>query len=228
MSKRLGIIVLAGAAIIALPTAAIGDVEHELHIGAQSGAVWSELFRSEPISSPNEATYNRRFFGGLALRLNTNAWDWLSLGAQLELQYDRKGARIESGGVRVGDRYLNYLDVPLLVRATFSPSRYAKPYFAAGPRLGVLVGAEREDFNGNIQDQSDFYDSVDFGVHVALGVGVQLNERLTVEIEGRYDVGLSDVDSASAQPGLRNRSFFLVLGVDYELWRSGGSGEPPR
>jgi hypothetical protein len=97
---------------------------------------------------------------------------------QPELLFSMRGAQAQAG---VSDAFvwLNYLDVPVALRATANAGFYAE----AGPQLGLLLTA-KTDATGEKMDVKGAYRDIDLGY--LLGVGYQ-PPKGGLGIGGRYN-----------------------------------------
>jgi hypothetical protein len=138
----------------------------------------------------------------------------LPLGSRLDLQveglYTMKGARLSFRGIE-STFALDYIEVPVLVRARFGSGR-TRYYAAGGPSTAFRVRARmRTPFNGSVEerDVADQVEEVDFGI--AAGGGVEIG-RLVVD--GRYTFGLTDVDTDTTSK-TRNRAIAVTAGFRF-------------
>jgi hypothetical protein len=163
---------------------------------------------------------------------------------QPELNFIQKGARFEVNEELNGERYnakskltINYVEIPLLVRASFGES--TKFYISAGPSLGIGVGGKYSvkatqssmglsvtgKVNGKVKfgDEPTDYVSIEDGelyipkrldVGLQLGIGTIIAEKVMIDI--RYGIGLTnlyDEDDSS----VFNRAFQFTLGIPINL-----------
>ena len=136
---------------------------------------------------------------------------------QLEGLFTQKGAAFDQAGVK-GTTKLDYLEVPLLFVSSTAPSRpgAASFQFFAGPSIAFKVRAKGTgSFQG--EEAMDFDipdDAIDkFDLSVVAGAGVTFGHFL---IEGRYTVGLTDINSSPSDPTkVRNRSLAVLAGVRF-------------
>jgi len=108
---------------------------------------------------------------------------------QPELLYMMKGAKYELSGETIkfkGD----YLQVPVLLKLSPQTQGKIKPYFFAGPFVGILLSAKATD--GGSVDIKDNLKSTEFGVSLGAGVAFPMTKG-AVTVDGRYDLGLSKV-----------------------------------
>jgi opacity protein-like surface antigen len=123
-------------------------------------------------------------------------------------------------------RTISYLQIPILFRARFIEGN-VRPYGFIGPNLGLVLSSKAKFTGfGNIQDGE--YDvksttsSLDFGI--AIGGGAEFNIAKQVSLTGdiRYNLGLSNLDNSTIQPGqtagsAKSRAFVILFGVLFYL-----------
>jgi hypothetical protein len=88
-----------------------------------------------------------------------------------------------------------------------------------GPQFGFVQSAkvEFEDANGNVTTQSVKDELKKSDISAALGVGWDLPFGLS--IDGRYNLGLSDINDASGAESIKNQVWQVSLG--YKLFKFG-------
>lgn len=127
---------------------------------------------------------------------------------QPELLYVQKGATIDGEGTPVQTRVLktNYLEVPILGKATFAAGT-ARPFVLAGPAVGLLMSAK-----GRVEDEQ--FDAKEelktLDLSLIAGGGVAFS-AFAAEI--RYTYGVANV-STSNDPrvgSVSNRALSLLL-----------------
>jgi outer membrane protein with beta-barrel domain len=135
---------------------------------------------------------------------------------QLEGLFTQKGAAFNQSGV-TGTTKLDYFEVPLLFVSSTAPSRSGGTslQFFAGPSIAFKVSAKGSgSFQGETVDvdiPDEDIESVDLGVVV--GAGVTVGHFL---IEGRYTVGLSNINGDTSDPTkVKNRSLAILAGVRF-------------
>ena len=120
-----------------------------------------------------------------------------------------------------------YLVIPVLAKATFGSNK-VKFFANAGPYFGLLLGAKVIDelqYTGSktetssSNDRND-YQPFDMGLSAGIGIEKQVNGKLSLEIEVRYNQGLLNIAKGSgiSNAGFQNETVNLLLGIRYKLY----------
>lgn len=169
-----------------------------LHIGAKLGAnlgkINGESFNQE---------YNLGYLAGAYVYLGFNK-NW---GIQPELLFSQTNTKIDSGfqfykpDAIVGSKaHLNYLNVPILLNINASKLLTLQ----LGPQFSILMNKDETlaTNTGNAVKNGDF----------AAVFGVQLNFGL-LNIYGRYNIGLNNLNDLSNQEKWKNQALQLGIGL---------------
>lgn len=160
-------------------------------------------------------------FGGFAqLMLAPN------LSLQPEALYLGKGFSGSDGGVESTFK-LTYLQVPLLLQYHFPVEGNVSPRLFAGPAVAFKLSCDVEGNDGSTSLEfpcEDFQDfgldlnprSTDFGLSFGGGIDIT-SGGVVVTLDGRYDLGLSDVLEFEGVSGLKNRAWEFFAGVGLPL-----------
>lgn len=171
---------------------------------------------------------------------NIELSDVISL--QPELNFIQKGFRIdeslEEDGYEVSVKSkltMNYIEIPLLVKATFGES--TKFFFSAGPSLGIGMGGKMkteasvnymgtsfsETSEGKVHfgdepenpEENEVYipERLDIGLQV--GAGVIIIEKIMIDV--RYGYGLTNLNGDDTDGSSYNRAFQFTVGVPLSL-----------
>lgn len=124
-----------------------------------------------------------KFGADLAVLFNFPIGDGVFM-LQPELHWLQKGSVIEDINNDDITNTFNYIELPLLLRLNFGES--AKIFAFGGPSIGYLLSGKL----GDVDIDRDFYEDLEWGVHLGFGVGVG-----PVEIDVRYLAGLSDISA---------------------------------
>lgn len=126
---------------------------------------------------------------------------------QPELLFSMQGTKLHftSSGVSTdATTAIDYVQLPLLIRVGNNSKDHASFYAIAGPTLGMLVRANED----GVDIKSDLKKT---DVGVVAGVGVTLTR---VMFEGRYTVGLQDLNKVQAPSGTqKNRVISFLVGL---------------
>lgn len=136
---------------------------------------------------------------------------WLEL--QPEVLYAMKGARLDDSGI-TSQVWLDYVEVPVLVRYSRPGTGAFRYYLIGGPSFGVRVRARtRTDFGGATEeiDISDEVERTDLTVIAGGGV-----EFRALVVDARYSLGLSDIDKDKTDAVTAStRAFAFTVGVKF-------------
>jgi hypothetical protein len=170
---------------------------------------------------------------GIVLGVGVNVPQSPILSFQTELLYVSKGFAAEENGIIDYDGYvsLNYLEVPILAKATFGTKQLGV-YGNGGLSIGYLLGGRMkgdwdifdvgEDFDQALEFTDDpnplALHEVDANrVDVGLNVGGGLNfsaGAVPMFLDLRYVLGLTDYDKETTS---KNRTFMITLGSQIGL-----------
>lgn len=176
-------------------------------VGIKGGPNFANLNVSDP-----GATYKARtgwHAGGFVLM------KFSKIGIQPEILFSQQGSKIKVQGNDLNANY-SYINIPIMVKLY----TVAGINLQAGPQFGFLTKAE-SDYNpvtgepiNSTQDFKNAYKKSD--VSLAMGVGWDLPFGLT--IDGRYNLGLSDV---SDQAAYETKNQVWQISVGYKLIKFG-------
>lgn len=140
------------------------------------------------------------FAAGLALGPGHNF-----LGIGVEGLYAQRG--VTNSSSPANERKLDYIDVPVYVRATF-PSTGIAPFAYAGPQVSFELRCRA---GGSVCPDSGRPSTTYAAV---LGGGVRLGASSAFSLEGRYVYGLTDlkVGTVTSADSYKTRSFMILAG----------------
>lgn len=194
------------AAALCLSTAAFSQAQFS--IGLKAGPNFANI----DTKSSAGANYDNRtgFHGGAFALLK-----FTKVGIQPEVLFSQQGSKVTFNNQDVEANY-NYFNIPVMVKLY----TVAGINLQVGPQFGFVAGGEQKitDRTTGVQTKEDAKDvlkSSDFSA--ALGVGWDLPFGLS--IEGRYNLGLSDVNKNSAAETIKNQVWQFSVG--YKLFKFG-------
>lgn len=106
----------------------------------------------------------------------------------------------------------SYVELPVLLKYTAGDGS-VRPILFAGPSVALNLDAETHAEFGDMEETTDIKDEIsDIDLGVALGAGLELGDGLSVE--GRYTLGLTDVDDSDDEGGeeLKWRTLLFAIG----------------
>jgi hypothetical protein len=128
---------------------------------------------------------------------------------QSGLMYSQEGTGADLGGGVSGSIKVDYLVVPLELKAgtTLTGTTPIRPYLLAGARVGFKTRCKVEASSGGASAEVDCDDpslqlqlkGTDFGLN--FGAGVEIGR---VTIGGRYTLGLTSVDDTGGNADVKN------------------------
>jgi hypothetical protein len=193
------------AAAIFLSTAAFSQAQFS--IGVKAGPNFSRIDTESSVMS----NYKSRagFHGGAFALLK-----FAKFGIQPEILFSQQGSKFTFNSQDLESNY-SYINIPVIVKLY----TIGGINLQVGPQFGFLASAQEDkvDALGNVQTSQDVKDEIkksDFGA--ALGVGWDLPFGLS--IDGRYNLGLSDINDASGNER-KNQVWQVSLG--YKLFKFG-------
>jgi len=147
--------------------------------------------------------------------------EMVDFSVQSGVYYAMKGFRaskvnVESVGVVEGDLTVNhdYIEVPLLVKASFPLDLPVDPYLLVGPAVSyriintVSMESTHPATSAIVDDIEGKYQSLDFGV--VFGAGVDLD--MGISVDARFNLGLLNIeDEPSGDDYTKNRSISLMV-----------------
>jgi len=208
-----------------------GDMEM---LGESLAAEFQDQFGGTWTSSKGSAT-------GLGVGVTYLVAFSPTLALQIEGQYVRRGAKLETPGrdittsglpssLDVVTRFkLDYLELPLLLRISPGPGNKARPVFFAGPVIGMRVGADAEievEGQSSSEDASDLFNSYSYGLLAGIGLDAKVGENTQLLVQGRYFLSLSNqLDTTQADS--KSGDFGFFLGIEFPLRPPEGDEDRP-
>ncbi|MFI5251900.1 MAG: porin family protein [Bacteroidota bacterium] len=210
--------------------------QKSIRIGFDAGINFANLTNSI-FGDDYKATRNGLVIGGLAEIGIADGWY-----IQLEPKYIQKGAQVggyifgtlgpESSGLIVSVLKMDYLELPVLIKARLATGSF-KPFLFAGPNIGCLISAKRV-FEGDvdIQGMSSFdvrsnFESFEISLDFGAGGEFQVLPAISLLADIRYSYGLNNVntETLASYPGIgafgilpiHNYGFQFLTGMLFTL-----------
>lgn len=208
----------AGALALAVAGAGAGEAAAQQRtIGVKAG------FVSANVDEEGADSRTSAGFGGFVqLPLAQN------LSLQPEVLYLGKGFSGQADGIETTFE-LSYVEVPLLLQFHFPVEGGVSPRLFVGPAVAFEVGCDVSGSDGttSVSLSCDEFDdfgfdldtkSADFGLTFGAGLDVAAGSAI-VTLDGRYDMGLSDILEFEGVSGVKNRAWGFFVGVGLPLGR---------
>ncbi len=132
-----------------------------------------------------------------------------------QLLFTQLGAQINN---KTNEINLNYVQIPLF--ATFFFGRYGdrvRPKVFLGPSLNFMVSAKDKDGNDIAGETNNrIYNPFDLGLTFGAGVNYRLHEKIWLNMDARYGLGLLDVTRAG-NTSVMNSNWGINVGLSFPL-----------
>lgn len=189
-------------------------------LGGQLGASMANQSTPAPFGTDIDAGRKAGLALGVAATVGIYRAPAASAGFFLDVQpevlYVAKGTNLDRDSETLGAYHLSYIEIPLLVRAGFRVAPNLAPYLLFGPELGILLSAELENSRGEFEDTKEGLKTTDFGLVFGGGVAIDIAAiKGALNVDARYDLGLTDINDTGAGGFVKNRAFFVMLGYQY-------------
>ncbi|MEO8211088.1 MAG: porin family protein [bacterium] len=188
------------------------------------GGVGIRSLRIDPKDSSTKTGIG--FMGGIAGQLNLSPTFSLRLG----VGYERKGADLETkiGTTTVkGKANIDYVAIPLLLRANFGNGKKIKFFLNAGPYVGILLANKiKTDAYGTIPesefDNKDSTKKIDFGISGGIGINFLVGTSSSFTIGARDNFGLTNIndEKTAGASEIKTNSAQLILGFAWKFGKN--------
>lgn len=151
------------------------------------------------------------------------------LALQPELLYTQKGAEAEDTAEGItANLNLDYLEVPVLLLARIPVEQSpVRPVVFAGPAVAFELTCELEGQSNGTSATADCDDaafedelatkSVDVGAVFGAGVDFDLSDQAVFTLEGRYTLGLTNIQDTEVEEEVKNRVLSFLAGIGFRL-----------
>jgi opacity protein-like surface antigen len=114
---------------------------------------------------------------------------------------------------------IDYLTVPLLLRATFGDKINffvnAGPYWSLLLKRVVVLEAASSYATDEKIDLTDDTEKTDFGISAGIGASAVFNERIVISLEVRDNLGMTDIAPQTYE--LKTRTLLILAGVAFKF-----------
>lgn len=142
-----------------------------------------------------------------------------------EVAYIQKGASVGLSSID-GSIQLDYISVPLKVKAFLSDDAQMRPYFVGGPYVAYAVRRKMElrDLTAKAQstvykeDLKDGISGFDLGFRLGVGLEMPRGEDGSLAFSLNYDGGLRNVaKGAGKDESMKNQSILLTAAIGFSI-----------
>lgn len=198
--------------------------DSKFKFGVQGGLTYSDYRGNQLDISSTEYTEKPGlgFLGGLHVEYQLKK----RIRLKLEVSYEQKIQK-EKNTFTYGGKVYNftskknqdYVVLPLMLKYSFSDRNSF--YVNGGPFIGFLLksditnDAEKiENVNMNTIDNMALYKKTDFGVSIGVGKTFEINQKSSIYIEIRDNLGLSNINNYDIEEygNLKTNSLNLMVG----------------
>lgn len=147
------------------------------------------------------------------LFLNYSTQSHFGIGAQV--LYSELGAKFKNSDEEIN---LDYVQIPVLATYYFGSKQTTglwRPKVFAGPYVGFLTSAQNQK-GGDLNQGGAYYNKTDVGLTLGAGVNYALSQKMWLNLDARYGLGLTDVMKGQAQT-VANRAFSVNFGLSFPL-----------
>lgn len=148
---------------------------------------------------------------GLFVNYSTQAH--FGIGAQV--LYSELGAKFKNSNEEIN---LDYVQIPVLATYYFVSKQTTgqwRPKVFAGPYVGFLTSAKNQN-GGELNAGGTAYNKTDVGLTLGAGVNYALSQKMWLNLDARYGLGLTDVMKGQAQ-NVSNRAFSVNFGLSFPI-----------
>ena len=176
-------------------------IPREVHLGVVGGATLSNYTFAPSVTQRMTQGYT----GGVAVRYIEETY----FGLQAELHLTQRGFSdyYEDHSDWSFTRKLTYIEMPIMAHVYFKCGKRHEVAFDAGPKLGLFLSDQVEstmpDDFGKEGSETENYTSAhhylavskkfDYGIQAGLGYEFKFNNKMSLQIQGRYYYGLGNI-----------------------------------
>lgn len=184
-----------------------------LGFGVKVGYAWSSFLAEAAGEVPSYQTISAPTAGAF-IRLGGGL-----LTFEPEVLYVRMGAQYDADPSTRIQFYLDYIQVPLLLRLNFIPGGAVRPFICGGAYGSFLVNTKgRVLLNDAVvkeENVDNLYEDFDMGLVGGAGLGIKFS-RVLVSVEARYNYGMLNIMSdPMPDSSLKNSCWTVLVGFAF-------------
>ena len=213
MKKALGVLLCAALLTAVLPRPAAAEVTFGL--GIKGGVNFASITYSYEGESDNSSSSMNPIIGGF-LAINFNK----TFTFQPEIYFLNSGGKWvwEEEGFSIKEvEKIGSIHIPLLAKVHLAQEGKAIPILFAGPAVDFILSAKGKYYlDGEFFDDYDFKEFIKHtNLSLVFGGGVEIMmDKLMIVLEGRYNMGLSDLH-ADADEVYKLKGLMVMIGIGF-------------
>ncbi len=196
--------------VILMSVTVFATAQSSTFFGVKGGWLNSGFIGEDASSQDQKSGFNAGFF------LNVTAANGI-IGFQPEVLFSQKGSTIQAGNIRE-DYELNYVDIPVLMKLSL-PLDVLRPNVFVGPYASFKV-SETYTYTETVTDFSTQSEgnTKDFDYGAVFGGGLDIHlDNIILSVDGRYNLGLQELEKVEEPKDIKNGSFGLNIGVGFRF-----------
>lgn len=203
------------AAATAVPLAAQG-----VSIGVKAGVSSSNVSTDQVGFEDTESRTG--IVGGAFLSIGLGS----ALGLQVEGLYSQEGFGVEDGAETITAE-VDYISIPVFLKlnlgaddAQIRPNVFAGGFFAFEASCDLTLEAGGMSASDACDDADfDERETTNYGILFGAGLGIALSDNLNLVLDGRYNLGLRNLDPSAEgdDDPVRSRGFAFMGGIEIPL-----------
>jgi hypothetical protein len=205
MNRTITLFAALGLVAMLATSAAAIDV---IHAGVKGGMTVANMSTDPSDSELGDSRTGLAIGGYVGIPLKATPFS-----IQPEALFTMKGDQEEADGV-TGKMKLDYIEIPVLAKASFMPQAPAKPSLFLGPAVAYNLSAKTAVEGGLLEGEYDMKDetkSFDFGLVFGGGLDIPMgNGARSLGIDVRYTYGLTNTIDADTGAEAKNNVISIM------------------
>jgi opacity protein-like surface antigen len=178
-------------AVMAVPLNA--QAPNPIYLGARAGINLGQANLTPDLPSGVSKSFRTGIDGGLFAEFGVAE----GVFVDAEVLYQQGGLKVSAGGADATTK-IDEILIPISLKYKFTmQGSNVRPYIFGGGNVGFNAKGESEA-GGVTVDIKDSLESVDYGVHFGAGVEFEVSPGVNIFLDGRYGLGLKDIDKTTA------------------------------
>ncbi len=166
---------------------------------------------------PSGSSVKTEIKSGLAIGARAELGVTKPYSLLLEPMYLQRGAVETSTSLGLSSKTetsMNYLELPILVKAKFGAMK-AHAYVFAGPSLGIFLSGE--GVTGGVTQKADSISTFNFAGEIGAGGSYQVQKFIYLNVDARYSYGFTNTNDRNDKITWENRDIRIMACVLFHL-----------